>query len=98
MFVLEKLWKDGLTPSEKYTRKDGDYYKVLLKLSNENDKVCIELTDKGKECFENFCELQSELRSISDRETFIEAFRLGARFVLDIVGEYRGQFHGAEDE
>ena len=34
---------------------------------------------------------------IAEREVFIEAFRLGARLVLDIVGEYHGNFYTGTD-
>ena len=98
MYVLEKLWHEGLTPDEKYTRKGSEYHKILLRLSAENDRMCEELTEKGKAHFEAYQDIQSELSAVAEREVFIEAFRLGARLVLDIVGEYRGCFYSAPEE
>ena len=98
MYVLEKLWREGLTPDEKYTRKGSEYHKILLRLSEEADRVCEELTDKGKAHFEALQDAQGELSSVAEREVFIEAFRLGARLMLDVVNEYRGCFYTAGEE
>ena len=57
-----------------------------------------ELTDKGKEHFEAYRQAQIDLSIVAEREVFIEAFRLGARLVLDIVGDYRGNFYTAAEE
>ena len=98
MYVLEQLWREGLSPNERYTRKGGEYHKILLRICDEADRVIEELTDKGKEHFEAYRQAQIDLSIVAEREVFIEAFRLGARLVLDIVGEYRGNFYtGTED-
>ena len=41
---------------------------------------------------------QIDLSIVAEIEVFIEAFRLGARLVLDIVGDYRGNFYTATEE
>ena len=92
MFVLDMLWRDGLTPNEKYTRKGSKYSKVLLGLCEEEEKIMAELSEEGKSHFVAYREAQSELSSIAETEVFIEAVRLGARLILDIVGDYRGSF------
>ena len=98
MYVLEKLWREGLSPNERYTRKGGEYHEILVRVCDEADKVCEELTEKGKTHFENYRQAQIDLSIVSEREVFIEAFRLGARLVLDIVGDYRGNFYTAAEE
>jgi hypothetical protein len=98
MYVLEQLWREGLSPNERYTRKGGEYHKILLRICDEADRVCEELTEKGKEHFEAYRDAQIELSIVAEREVFIEAFRLGARLVLDIVGEYQGCFWRAGEE
>jgi hypothetical protein len=97
MFVLEKLWREGLSPNERYTRKGGEYHEILLKLCDEEDKVTAELTEIGKPHFEAYRQAQIELSAVAEREVFIEAFRLGARLVLDIVSEYQGNFWRASE-
>ena len=98
MFVLESLWRDGLTPNEKYTRKGTQYHQTLEELCEEEDKITAELSEDGKKSFTAYREAQSKLSAISEQEVFIEAVRLGARLILDIIGEYRSCFWRMGDE
>ena len=98
MYVLDKLWRDGISPNEKYTRKGSEYHKILQRICEEGDKVSEELTEKGKLYFDTYRDAQIDLSVVAEREVFIEAFRLGARLVLDIVGEYQGCFWRAGEE
>lgn len=56
-----------------------EYHKILLRICDEADRVCEELTEKGKEHFEAYRQAQIDLSIVAEREVFIEAFRLGAR-------------------
>ena len=98
MFVLESLWRDGLTPNEKYTRKGSEYHRLLEELCEEEDNITAELSEDGKKSFTAYREAQSKLSAISEQEVFIEAVRLGARLILDIIGDYRGCFWRMGDE
>ena len=97
MYILEKLWREGLSPSERYTRKGGEYHNILLRICDAEDKLCEDLSEKAKAHFEVYRDAQIELSAVAEREVFIEAFRLGARLVLDIVGEYQGNFRPATE-
>ena len=98
MFVLDKLWQEGLSPNERYTRKGSEYHKILLRICEEGDYLSTELTEEGKAHFDAYRDAQIELSVVAEKEVFIEAFRLGARLVLDIVGDYRGNFYTAAEE
>ena len=98
MFVLDKLWQEGLSPNERYTRKGSEYHKILLRICEEGDYLATELTEEGKAHFDAYRDAQIELSVVAEKEVFIEAFRLGARLVLDIVGDYRGNFYTAAEE
>ena len=98
MFVLDKLWQEGLTPSERYTRKGGEYHKILLRICDEEDKVNEELSETGKAHFEAYRDAQIQLSAVAEREVFIEAVRLGARIILDVIGEYTGNFCTAAED
>ena len=82
MYVLDKLWRDGISPNEKYTRKGSEYHKILLRICEEGDKVSEELTENGKSHFDVYRDAQVELSLVAEREVFIEAFRLGRLFLL----------------
>ena len=92
MFVLDKLWQEGLSPNERYTRKGSEYHKILLRICEEGDYLATELTEEGKAHFDAYRDAQIELSVVAEKEVFIEAFRLGARMMLDVVGDYNGQF------
>ena len=92
MFVLDKLWQEGLSPNERYTRKGSEYHKILLRICEEGDYLATELTEEGKAHFDAYRDAQIELSVVAEKEVFIEAFRLGARMMLDVVGEYKGHF------
>ena len=98
MYVLEQLWREGLSPNEKYTRKGSEYHQILLRLCDEEDKLTEELSEKSKKHFEAYRDAQIDLSAVAEREVFIDAFRLGARLVLDIVSEYQGSFQPATEE
>ena len=98
MYVLDALWRGDISPNEKYTRKGGEYHKLLLQLCEEEDHLMKELTEKGKTHFEAFRNTYIDMTLVSEREVFIEAFRLGARIVLDIVGEHRGTFSSVAED
>ena len=93
MYVLEKLWRHGLSPNERYCHKDSEYKRLLQKLCESSNAVSAELTTKGKEAFEEHEKIQLSLIAISEEDIFINAFQLGARMMLDVIGNYKGQFH-----
>ena len=98
MYILDKLWREGLSPSERYIRKNSEYDKIRQMLCDQEEGVCAELTEKGKSLFKDYHQAEIDLAIVSEREVFIEAFRMGARFILDIIGEYRGSFREATEE
>ena len=97
MFVLDKLWQEGLSPNERYTRKGSEYHKILLRICEEGDHLATELTEEGKAHFDAYRDAQIELSVVAEKEVFIEAFRRGARMMLDVVGDYKGQFQEIGD-
>ena len=93
MYVLEKLWRGGLSPSERYCNKDSEYKRLLRSLCEASEKLSSELSPEGKKALEEHEQIQLDLIGISEEDVFINAFRLGARMMLDVVGDYKGQFH-----
>ena len=92
MYVREKLWRGGLKPSERYFHEDSQYKMLLRKLCETSEKVSSELSPEGKKAFEEHEQLQLALIGISEEDVFVNAFRLGARIMLDVIGDYNGQF------
>jgi len=92
MLILHKLWQEGLSPSERFLKQDGQYSKTLTQLCLEEDKLRAELSDRGNQSLESYNHIMGELHAISEEAIFIEAFRLGAQFIMDIVSDYQSDF------
>ena len=76
MDILEDLYYGNLFPHEKCSRLD-DEVKELLKLLNR--------TEVQKETFEKYKDCNREISEISEREIFLNGFRMGARIIIDVV-------------
>ena len=79
MDTLEDLYYGNLFPHEKCAKLD-DEVKELLKLTAT-------LSEDQKETFEKYKDCNREISEISEREIFLNGFRLGARIIIDVVNK-----------
>lgn len=85
MNTLEDLYYGNIVPNEKCAKLD-DEVKELLKLLNRNEeKLTATLTESQKETFEKYKDCNREISEISEREIFLNGFRMGARIIIDVV-------------
>lgn len=85
MDILEDLYYGNLFPHKKCAKLD-DEVKELFKLLNRNEeKLAAALTEAQKETFEKYKDCNREISEISEREIFLNGFRLGARIIIDVV-------------
>lgn len=54
------------------------------------DALTDTLTEKQKEMFEDYMTAQREVNVLTDCETFIYAFRLGAKIMIDVLTDKYG--------
>ena len=81
MDILEDLYYGNLCPHEKCAKRD-DEMKELLGLLNRNEKkLTANLSDEQKETFEKYKDCNREISEISERQSFITGFKLGAKTV-----------------
>ncbi len=92
MYVLEKLFRGNIAPIERTVRPESDYKKVSLKICKHLDCFMETLTPEGKKQLEAIDDLRSDMTLLEAEDAFIRGFRLGARMMMDVVGEYKGQF------
>ena len=93
MLVLEELWRGNITPAERFVRSGSEYKKIAGKLSDEMDRLMEMISPEAKVQKEIVDNLQTDLTMLSNEDIFIYAFRMGARLMLDVLGEYKGQFY-----
>ena len=87
MNTLEDLYYGNLFPHEKCAKLD-DEVKELLKLLNRNEeKLTATLSEEQKDTFEKYKDCNREISEISEREAFLNGFRLGARIIIESVNE-----------
>lgn len=85
MNTLEDLYYGNLFPHEKCAKLD-DEVKELLKLLNRNEeKLTATLSEEQKETFEKYKDCNREIFEISEREIFLNGFRMGARIIIDVI-------------
>ena len=93
MFVLQELWRGNITPSERFVRSGSEYKKIAGKLSDEMDRLMEAISPEARKQLVNIGNLRADMTVLANEDYFIYGFRLGARLILDIVGDYQGQFY-----
>ena len=87
MMILEDLYMGDIHPSERSFKKDSQYSRALNNVVKAGDTLIGSLTEKQKEQFEAYMSAQREVNVLTDCETFIYAFRLGAKIMMDVLTE-----------
>ena len=93
MYALQELWRGNITPAERFVRSGSEYRKIAGKLSDEMDRLMEMISPEAKVQKEIIDNLQADLTLLQNEDVFIYAFRMGARLMLDVLGEYKGQFY-----
>ena len=85
MLILEDLYLGDIRPSERSFKRNSQYAKALDDLVKAGDALTDTLTEKQKEMFEHYITAQREVNVLTDCETFIYAFRLSAKIIIDVL-------------
>ena len=87
MLVLEDLYMGDIRPSERSFKRESQYSRALNEAVKAGDALLDTLAEKQKEQFEAYMSAQREVNVLTDCETFIYAFRLGAKIMMDVLTE-----------
>lgn len=98
MDVLNKLWRDGLTPGERYVVPGSEYQKAAKRFYTAWERFVETLPAETKSQLESVGNQYHDMASLEQEDIFICGFRLGAKLMLDVLGDYRGQFYAAGEE
>ena len=85
MQVLEDLYLGDIRPSDRSFKRNSQYAKALDEVVKAGDALTDGLTDEQKELFEDYMTAQREVNVLTDCETFIYAFRLAAKIMIDVL-------------
>lgn len=95
MYILKELWRGNIAPVERYVRPESDYKKASVEICKQIDCFLETLTPEGKKQWEEICDLRNDMTIMAEEDAFVSGFRLGARIIMEVVGEYKGQFTGS---
>ena len=87
MQILEELYLGGVRPGERSGKRNAQYKKALDEIIEAGDALTASLSAEQKELFEDYMAAQREVSTLTDVETFIYSFRLGAKIMLDVLTE-----------
>ena len=83
MKIIEDLYFGRISPYEMSISTTPEYQK-LKTLSDRNEDLLRELlSDEQKELLEKLIETVTDISSISERDMFINGFRLGVKLMMD---------------
>lgn len=92
MYILDKLWRGKLSPSEQCVNYGSEYCNTQDIAHSKERKISAELSEEGKRLFQEYQELQERLSAISEEDMFVNGFRIGVGLILDAIGTYESQF------
>lgn len=85
MSMLEELYYGNIHPAEKHIKKGGEYQKLNQQLMDTLDELMTMLNDEEKQLYEKAEDMAFNLKSISEKEYFIEGFCMGAQIMREIA-------------
>ena len=85
MNTLEDLYYGNIVPNEKCAKLNSEVTELLKLLNRNEEKLTATLTEAQKETIEKYKDCNREISEISEREIFLNVFRLGARIIIDVV-------------
>ena len=84
---IEDFYYGNIEPQEIRTELRTELKKKLDSLSRAEEQLASKLTDEEKELFIKYASQSSEFLCVSNADSFIAGFRLGARFTYDTCVE-----------
>ncbi len=96
MYVLKELYRGNIIPTERPVRLGSDYKKASAEICERLDRFLATLTPEGRKQLEAIDNLRNDMAFMAEEDAFVYGFRLGARVMIDVVGEYQGQLIGEE--
>lgn len=84
---IEELYYGNIEPQELSTELSCKLKKKLSTLSEKEEQLTARLNNEDKELFQNYVSAYIEFSTMSNSDSFISGFRLGAKFVYDTFVE-----------
>lgn len=87
MQILEDLYLGDIRPNEPFFKRNSQYAKALDEVVKVGDTLTASLNEDEKKLFEDFMDAQREVNILTDCETFMYGFKVGAKIMMDVLTE-----------
>ena len=85
MKIIEDLYYGRISPYEMSISAAPEYQKLKAIADRNEDLLRQTLSDEQKELLEKLIETVTDISSISERDMFINGFRLGMKLMMDVM-------------
>ena len=85
MLFLEEFWYGNSSPGEERCHPNSEYSKAFREMEKCENQLKEKLDAEGWKTFQQFTKAQMEASSLSDCDSFISGFRLGAKVIMDVL-------------
>ena len=85
MKIIEDLYYGRISPYEMNISATPEYQKLKALADRNEDLLRESLSDEQKELLEKVIETVTDISSISERDMFINGFRLGMKLMMDVM-------------
>ena len=85
--VLEEFFYGNIRPNEQSFRRGTDFDKAMKAFSSGEDQLTAQLEGRQKELLIQMVNAYSEIVGVTSIEHFLNGFRLGARFMLEMLAD-----------
>ena len=87
MKIIEDLYYGRISPYEMNISATPEYQKLKALADRNEDLLRVSLSDEQKELLDKLIETVTDISSISERDMFINGFRLGMKLMMDVMEE-----------
>ena len=81
--IIEDFYYGNIEPQEVNSELTPKLKKKLSSLAEKEEQLTARLTGEDKELFQNYVSAYIEFSTMSNADSFISGFRLGARLIYD---------------
>ena len=85
MNTIQDLYYGRISPYEMSISTTPEYQKLKALADKNEDLLRESLSDEQKELLEKLTESVTDISSISERDMFINGFRLGVKLMIDVM-------------
>ena len=85
MSILDELYNGNVVPAEKFVKKDSEYARLISELAECTEKVSVLLDGNEKKLWERMMDADHAMELLSEKQSFIDGFCLGARIMLEVM-------------